>query len=193
MEAEVGIEPTHKAFAEPCLTTWLLRRPQERQFKSADGTGKFNLPADCGGKWAGQEAEASGTWCAREDSNLHPLRDQILSLERLPFRHSRGQSQNNARSLDRPQAGFIGFALSNAVNTVGCDPTPDVRVFLTAMTKQQQPFQSTDPRSAIFVARRGGCRFWGWGRRCIASRTCSDTEQCWCRAARTPTFPSDWS
>ena len=25
MEAEVGIEPTHKAFAEPCLTTWLLR------------------------------------------------------------------------------------------------------------------------------------------------------------------------
>lgn len=25
MEAEVGIEPTHKAFAEPCLTTWLPR------------------------------------------------------------------------------------------------------------------------------------------------------------------------
>lgn len=25
MEAEVGIEPTHRAFAEPCLTTWLLR------------------------------------------------------------------------------------------------------------------------------------------------------------------------
>ncbi len=28
-------------------------------------------------------------WCAREDSNLHPFRDQILSLERLPFRHAR--------------------------------------------------------------------------------------------------------
>jgi hypothetical protein len=28
-------------------------------------------------------------WCAREDSNLHPLRDQILSLARLPFRHAR--------------------------------------------------------------------------------------------------------
>ena len=28
VEAEVGIEPTHKAFAEPCLTTWLLRRPR---------------------------------------------------------------------------------------------------------------------------------------------------------------------
>jgi hypothetical protein len=28
-------------------------------------------------------------WCAREDLNLHPLRDQILSLARLPFRHSR--------------------------------------------------------------------------------------------------------
>lgn len=27
MEARVGIEPTHKAFAEPCLTTWLPRRP----------------------------------------------------------------------------------------------------------------------------------------------------------------------
>ena len=26
LEAEVGIEPTHRAFAEPCLTTWLLRR-----------------------------------------------------------------------------------------------------------------------------------------------------------------------
>ena len=27
LEARVGIEPTHKAFAEPCLTTWLPRRP----------------------------------------------------------------------------------------------------------------------------------------------------------------------
>ena len=26
LEARVGIEPTHKAFAEPCLTTWLPRR-----------------------------------------------------------------------------------------------------------------------------------------------------------------------
>ena len=26
MEARVGIEPTHKAFAEPRLTTWLPRR-----------------------------------------------------------------------------------------------------------------------------------------------------------------------
>jgi hypothetical protein len=25
LEAEVGIEPTHKGFADPCLTTWLLR------------------------------------------------------------------------------------------------------------------------------------------------------------------------
>ncbi len=28
-------------------------------------------------------------WCAREDLNLQPLRDQILSLARLPFRHAR--------------------------------------------------------------------------------------------------------
>lgn len=27
-EAGVGIEPTHRAFAEPCLTTWLSRRLQ---------------------------------------------------------------------------------------------------------------------------------------------------------------------
>jgi hypothetical protein len=25
LEAEVGIEPTDEAFAEPCLTTWLPR------------------------------------------------------------------------------------------------------------------------------------------------------------------------
>jgi hypothetical protein len=25
LEAEVGIEPTNEAFAEPCLTTWLPR------------------------------------------------------------------------------------------------------------------------------------------------------------------------
>ena len=30
LEARVGIEPTHKAFAEPCLTTWLPRRVSER-------------------------------------------------------------------------------------------------------------------------------------------------------------------
>jgi hypothetical protein len=32
-------------------------------------------------------------WCAREDLNLHPLRDQILSLARLPFRHSRSRKK----------------------------------------------------------------------------------------------------
>ena len=31
----------------------------------------------------------SQQWCAREDLNLHPLRDQILSLACLPFHHSR--------------------------------------------------------------------------------------------------------
>ena len=31
-------------------------------------------------------------WCAREDLNLHPLRDQILSLACLPFHHSRDRN-----------------------------------------------------------------------------------------------------
>ena len=31
LEARVGIEPTHEAFAEPCLTTWLPRRIHSRQ------------------------------------------------------------------------------------------------------------------------------------------------------------------
>ena len=31
----------------------------------------------------------SEDWCAREDLNLQPFRDQILSLARLPFRHAR--------------------------------------------------------------------------------------------------------
>ena len=34
MEARVGIEPTHKAFAEPCLTTWLPRRQMLCEAKS---------------------------------------------------------------------------------------------------------------------------------------------------------------
>ena len=34
-------------------------------------------------------------WCAREDSNLHPLRDQILSLACLPFHHSRRQGDES--------------------------------------------------------------------------------------------------
>jgi hypothetical protein len=36
--------------------------------------------------WAENAVES---WCAREDLNLHPLRDQILSLACLPFHHSR--------------------------------------------------------------------------------------------------------
>ena len=36
LEARVGIEPTHKAFAEPCLTTWLPRRLEQVGFKIKD-------------------------------------------------------------------------------------------------------------------------------------------------------------
>ena len=49
MEARVGIEPTHKAFAEPCLTTWLPRPPDRFSIKAQNvcasqslrGTAKF--------------------------------------------------------------------------------------------------------------------------------------------------------
>jgi hypothetical protein len=34
-EAEVGIEPTHKGFADPCLTTWLLRHDEGRSLVEA--------------------------------------------------------------------------------------------------------------------------------------------------------------
>ena len=33
LEARVGIEPTHKAFAEPRLTTWLPRHPRAVETK----------------------------------------------------------------------------------------------------------------------------------------------------------------
>src|SRR5438477_3469948 len=49
LEARVGIEPTHKAFAEPCLTTWLPRPPDRFSIKAQNvcasqslrGTAKF--------------------------------------------------------------------------------------------------------------------------------------------------------
>jgi hypothetical protein len=48
------------------------------------GAAAHGKPKDCGG------------WCAREDLNLHPLRDQILSLACLPFHHSRIRPVNMA-------------------------------------------------------------------------------------------------
>ena len=39
LEAEVGIEPTDGAFAEPCLTTWLLRRSNQADFREASSKG----------------------------------------------------------------------------------------------------------------------------------------------------------
>jgi hypothetical protein len=45
LEARVGIEPTHKAFAEPCLTTWLPRRPDGsvRKLNQFGGGASANL------------------------------------------------------------------------------------------------------------------------------------------------------
>jgi hypothetical protein len=41
LEARVGIEPTHKAFAEPCLTTWLPRHKVDAEGKAVRFTRKF--------------------------------------------------------------------------------------------------------------------------------------------------------
>ena len=40
------------------------------------------------------DTKTGAIWCAREDSNLHPFRDQILSLARLPFRHARNSNDH---------------------------------------------------------------------------------------------------
>ena len=48
LEARVGIEPTHKAFAEPCLTTWLPRRYLGPKAKSVCVPGKFLLMLEAG-------------------------------------------------------------------------------------------------------------------------------------------------
>ena len=53
---------------------------------------------------------ASESWCAREDLNLQPLRDQILSLARLPFRHARNRYQVAPRAAES-QARFCSARL----------------------------------------------------------------------------------
>ena len=40
------------------------------------------------------------SWCAREDLNLHLLRDQILSLACLPFHHSRSAAKMLLSSIN---------------------------------------------------------------------------------------------
>src|SRR6266545_3306850 len=44
-------------------------------------------------------------WCAREDLNLHPLRDRILSPARLPFRHARDVTDD--AELSAPSQAWI--------------------------------------------------------------------------------------
>ena len=63
-------------------------------------------------------------WCAREDSNLHPFRDQILSLARLPFRHARNRAQNGDPRL-KSQAVFAQMKLTLChAGPIGVRPSP---------------------------------------------------------------------
>ncbi len=45
LEAEVGIEPTNEAFAEPCLTTWLPRPPTSSYVVSEPVSSELLAPA----------------------------------------------------------------------------------------------------------------------------------------------------
>ena len=54
------------------------------------------------------ENRVSSKWCAREDLNLHPFRDQILSLARLPFRHSRVGHKDAMKPSSRLKKAFAG-------------------------------------------------------------------------------------
>ena len=62
-EAGAGIEPTHSAFAEPCLTTWLPRRnrsgPSERK-KTEFVAGSAIGNATCAGRGAEREETFAG-------------------------------------------------------------------------------------------------------------------------------------
>ena len=43
------------------------------------------------GVWPEEKRKLRKAWCARRDLNPHSLRNQILSLARLPFRHVRSR------------------------------------------------------------------------------------------------------
>lgn len=74
VEAEVGIEPTNGAFAEPCLTTWLLRR-RGREYGGFPRTGASGLftPAFA----TGSENRLSSS---RTGRNLPRMRHHLMGL-----------------------------------------------------------------------------------------------------------------
>src|SRR5580658_573931 len=57
-------------------------------------------------------------WCAREVSNLHPLRDQILSLACLPFHHSRNVDNKRPATVIQDVLGVC----RNVATRNGCQP-----------------------------------------------------------------------
>src|SRR5436190_20121596 len=67
-------------------------------------------------------------WCAREDSNLHPLRDQILSLACLPFHHAR--RLDAGKDATRPVR--LKPAFSTKAARASCRTT--IRLFYKSMT-----------------------------------------------------------
>jgi hypothetical protein len=103
LEAEVGIEPTNEAFAEPCLTTWLPRRSNEssrflspckiRFGKHRESYRSLHKKSGKEGVLRGRLAFALGQifdvgWWALQDSNLRPTRCKRDALAAAPSARS---------------------------------------------------------------------------------------------------------
>src|SRR5205823_13924679 len=78
MEARVGMEPTHKAFAEPCLTTWLPRRLGDTKIKGLRLRRKLKV-----------QSSESKTWCS--GAGVSPVRGS------RPRRNNRGETPSDRR------------------------------------------------------------------------------------------------
>ena len=67
-----------------------------------------SCPAESGKSESGHvNVELGPTACGREDSNLHSVRNQVLNLARLPFRHARSDVTIPTH-CDRCRDRFVG-------------------------------------------------------------------------------------
>jgi hypothetical protein len=76
MEAWAGIEPANRAFAEPCLTTW-LPRPEKNQAadNSEDYRRRKGLFNQIENQVTGISSVRLAGWCCIGDAGLEPCRE----------------------------------------------------------------------------------------------------------------------